>query len=82
MPKQLEVTWLLGRIVTPLAEFVVAAPIADEDQRHQTDAQREGHEDTQNHRDPAGEADMRVADTEPRWRDDDEDGQNTSNRAT
>jgi hypothetical protein len=25
---------------------------------------------------------MRVADTEPRWRDDDEDGQNTSNRAT
>jgi hypothetical protein len=55
-----------------LAELVVAAPVTDEDQRHQADTQRESDEDAQNYREPTGGADMRAAGAEPHRRDHDE----------
>jgi hypothetical protein len=43
-------------------ELVVAATATDEDQRHQSDAQCERNDDPENQSDPAGRADVPVAD--------------------
>src|SRR5882724_3592792 len=54
--------------------LVEAAPVADEDQRHQADSQRERDDDPENHRERAGEADLRVADGIPEFGDHHDDG--------
>ena len=64
-----------------MAELVVPAPITEEDQRHQADAQSEGDNDAQNHREPTGGAEMPAVCTEPRSRDHDENHKNHSTGA-
>src|SRR6202043_2860968 len=51
------------------ADLVIAAPAADKDQRHQPDPQGESDNDAQSHGDPAGAADLGIADADPQGSD-------------
>src|SRR5215469_4371798 len=59
------------------ADLVVAPPVADKDQRHQADPQGKCDNDAQSHSEPAGGADLGIADAGPQDRnqsaDDDDD---------
>src|SRR5213082_2508622 len=67
-----------GRSSTPAAAGLVeAAPVADEDERHQPDAERERHDDAEHQSRPAARAHAGIAEPAPRARDRrDDDGEN------
>src|SRR6516225_8956692 len=60
--------------------LVVAASAADKNQRHQPDSQGQGGDDPKNYREPAGEADVRIANAVPKLRDYDHDRDHRSHR--
>src|SRR5205814_1892806 len=66
-----------GRSSTPAAAGLVeAAPVADEDERHQPDAERERHDDAEHQSRPAARAHAGIAESAPRARDHrDDDGE-------
>src|SRR5215469_5707941 len=53
----------------PAWTLVIAASAADKDQRHQPDSQSQGGDDAKSYREPAGEADVRIANAVPKLRD-------------
>src|SRR5262249_23428460 len=55
--------------------LVVAAPVAEKNQRHQADSESERDDHSKNHRKPAGEADFRLSETAPEPRDHQGDGE-------
>src|SRR5213080_3266686 len=60
-----------------VARLVEAAPVADEDERHQPDAERERHDDAEHQSRPAARAHAGIAEPAPRARDHrDDDGEN------